>query len=370
MTEKERKPGAFRGRAVGAVKLVVVNLLVFFLLILGIEIAYRCASVFVKGRSFFREDRFISPWITTYAPPPPLLGSDGNHYFRHREFPTPMRKSPGSIRIIAVGGSTTANERAFNQTGTDYSMALEQRISRDDGIGPPVEVLNAGSSAYSTAHSLVNIEFRLVEFEPDIILLMHNINDCTVNFFEHQASPDYGNKYLQPYFLNPGLQGTRSVFGFLTQFRFLSRLGLPEILANRDRDVSMGNDYQLGLRYFRRNLVSISRICEANDIQLILLTQPHSLAQHPFVSQAAFSSYNQAILGTATEHDIAFVDMYSEFGRDGDHFVDEVHYSPLGIDRFSEILLRELKPVLSEKTLAEARLVSPHSNRSDQATDD
>jgi len=343
---KAEASGGFCGRMVRVVKLVAVNLLVFILLIVGIEVAYRSASVFVKGRTFFREDRFVTPWITTYDAPQPFPGHDGRFRFRHRESPTSMSKPPGTIRIIAVGGSTTANERAFKLTGVDYPLALERKISQGAGIDETVEVLNAGSSAYSTAHSLINIQFRLVEYEPDIILLMHNINDCTVNFFEEGAAPDYSNKYLKPYFLNPGIQGTRSVFGFLTQSRFLSRLGLPEILANQDKDVSVKNDYRIGLRYFRRNLVSISRVCKANEIVLVLLTQPHSLQPHPFVSQDAFASYNQAILDTAAQHEITAFDMYTEFGHHPDHFVDEVHYSPLGIDRFSEILLHESRPVL------------------------
>jgi lysophospholipase L1-like esterase len=335
---------------VRGIKLVAINLLVFVLLILGIEIAYRSASVFVKGRTFFREDRFVTPWITTYDAPQPFPGPDGAPRFRHRESPTALQKSPGTVRIIAVGGSTTANERAFKLTGIDYPMALERSITRDHGIDVPVEVLNAGSSAYSTAHSLVNIQFRLVEYAPDVILLMHNINDCTVNFFGDRAAPDYSNKYLLPYFLNPGLQGTRSIAGFLTQSRFLSRLELPKILANRDKNISIDNDYHPGLHYFRRNLISIAEICEANDILLVLMTQPHSLAPHPFMSQQAFDAYNEEILDTALDHDIVAIDMYTEFGHDLENFVDEVHYSPQGIERFANLLSQHLRPMLVPPT--------------------
>ncbi len=334
------------GRGVAWVfNLLSVNILVFCLLFLGVEFAARGFSYLVNGKSIFRQKSFITPWITTYDYPPPLIGEDGKPYFRHRSVPTSAEKPDNMLRIIAVGGSTTANENAFKLTGVDYSLALEKNLSETIS-GVAIEVLNAGGVGYSTAQSLINIEFRLIEYRPDIILLMHNINDCSVNFFGEKVTSDYSNKYMKPYFLNPALQGTLSFTGFLTQSRFLVRIGLLDVLVNKRGDLNPDADYDAGIRFFRRNIASIAGICRENKIRLILLSQPYSMKPHAFVSEKAFLAYDQVIEEIAEEQEIEFLDMFSEFGHEDKYFVDEFHYSPEGIERFSDILFVKLKPMI------------------------
>jgi lysophospholipase L1-like esterase len=322
-----------------------VNIVLFCLVFLALELAHRSFAYIAHGRSFFRQKTFITPWISTYDYPPPFTGRDGKPYFRHRTIPTSVEKAAGTFRIIAVGGSTTANEESFRLTGIDYSLALEKKLS-EALSGTKIEVLNAGGNAYSTAQSLINIELRLVEYNPDIILLMHNINDCSVNFFNGGATSDYANKYLKSYFLSPSLQGTLSASGFLTQSRFLVWIGLPQIFAEKSGDLNPEADYRPGIRFFRRNIVSIAGICRENGIRLILLSQPYSMEPHRFVSQAAFLAYDQVIAEIAKEQEIDFFDMFSEFGHEKGYFVDEFHYSPEGIERFSDIVFEKLKPMI------------------------
>jgi hypothetical protein len=248
-----------------------------------------------------------------------------------------------------VGGSTTKNEDAFLLNGIDYATALERKL-REDIPGLEFEVLNAGSDAYSTAHSLVNIEFRLVEFSPDFILLMHNINDSTVNYFLNGATWDYSNKYLQSYFLNPSLQGTRSVTGFLTQSRFLARFGLPQMLANKGGDINPGNDIAEGMRLFERNILAINAICKMNGIELVLMSQATSGEPHQFVSQEVFSAYNRLIEVIAAENEIEYIDLASEMGHDKELFLDQVHYTPEGIGRLAGIVGTEMGPMIAELT--------------------
>ena len=67
---------------------------------------------------------------------------------------------------------------------------------------------------------------------------------------------------------------------------------------------------------------------------------------HPFVSQSAFLAYDQVIAEIAEEQEIDFLNMFSEFGHEEKYFVDEFHYSPEGIERFSDILFVKLRPVI------------------------
>jgi len=69
---------------------------------------------------------------------------------------------------------------------------------------------------------------------------------------------------------------------------------------------------------------------------------------HPFVSETAFLAYDEVIAEIAEEREIQFVDMFSEFGHEDRFFLDEFHYSPEGIERFSDLLFLKLKPVIED----------------------
>lgn len=246
-----------------------------------------------------------------------------------------------------MGGSTTICLAPYRATGIDYPLALERRLDGRFG-GVRIEVLNAGADAYSTAQSLINIQFRLVEMSPDIILLMENINDSSVNYFGSGATPDYSNKYLQSYFLNPRLQATMSVAGFLTQSRLLAKFGLPQILANKRGDIHPENDFAYGLHLFSRNLVNIADVCKRAGIRLVLLSQPSSERVDPFVSESAFIAYNKAIAKTASEQRVEFIDMYSLMGHDNQYFLDKVHYNTAGVELFAKTLAPQLTPIIGD----------------------
>jgi lysophospholipase L1-like esterase len=327
-------------------KLIFVNVIILIFIFLALEIAARGYNALISKGGFFRPNNFISQWFTTYALPPPSTKSDGETYFHHRSIPTSIDKPSNTIRIIAVGGSTTANNQPYKINQIDYPIALEEKLS--NGLNKSFEVLNAGANTYSTAHSLINIEFMLVEFNPDVILLMHTLNDSSVNIYGDGATADYSNKYLLSNYLNPSLQGSLSLTGLLTQSRLLTKMGLPELLNNVNENINFNNDHSYGLYLFKRNLASIASICKMHKIKLVLLSQPLSEIRRYKIRRDTFLEYRQAVADVAKEQGVEFIDMYKHFGHDKKYFVDEVHYTPEGIDRFSNILYSELRNIISK----------------------
>ena len=325
---------------------VIINIIVLLVILVGLEFGARLFHVIFQEGTFFRDHRFISPWITSYDYPPPWVMENGAAFFRHRETPTPREKPPNTTRIIAVGGSTTVNDHIVASHGIHYPLMLEKHLN-EAGDGRRYEVLNAGGDAYSTAHSLINIQFRLVEFNPDIILLMHNLNDSTINSFKAGATADYGNKYLRPYYLNPQLQGSLSLTGFLTQSRVLAKTGLLEYVA-KIGDLRPENDIEYGLQLFKRNLTHIIRICEAHGIRVVLLSQPTNMTTHHWMKEGTFVTYNQAVAEIAEKEGVDFIDMFSEFGHDKQFFLDTIHYTADGIRRFARILYPRVLEIASQ----------------------
>jgi lysophospholipase L1-like esterase len=339
-------PLRFTGRML---KIIGINLLILIFLLAVLELLVRSWHVVINKGSFLRPNYFISPWITTFDYPYPITKSDGKTYFRHRDIPTTIDKPADTVRIIAVGGSTTANNRPYSINKIDYPKSLE--IKLEDGFKQlSFEVLNAGSDAYSSAQSLINIEFRLVEYNPDIILLMHTVNDASVNAFNGGATSDYSNKYLQPYYLSLSLQGSLSFVGLIAQSRLLSKIGLPGLLADRDKDMKVTDDYEFGLHLFKRNLSGIASICKLHNIDLVLLTQPAPLGTSKFtkyITEKMFLDYKNAIIEVAKEQGVHVIDMFSKYGHEEKYFVDHIHYTPEGIERFSGILYSELRNIIT-----------------------
>ena len=324
-------------------RIVAINVAIllsgFGILELGVRLY---AHVFMDGKHFFRVSQFISPWITSADHPTPRITKNGDGIFRHRDTPIPKRKPNNTIRIIAVGGSTTLNERSHIVSGFDYAKVLEKLLNKTETNDKRYEVLNAGADAYSTAQSLINIQFRLVDFEPDVILLMHNINDLTANFFGNGADGDYANKYLQPYFLSLELQTSRSLSGFLYQSRLLTGLDIHRLFATK-WSINYTNSIDAGARIFRRNLTYIAQACKLHGISLVFLSQPHQKNVPLYDNEHRdFIRYNRIVQDVAKHSNSPFIDMFELMGDESKFFVDSVHFTPNGIKRFSSLLHNEL----------------------------
>lgn len=83
-------------------------------------------------------------------------------------------KPPGSLRIIAFGGSTTFGYNLAD--GETYTELLEHKIRNIPGYEKS-QVLNAGRICYSAGHNLILMR-RLVPFlKPDYIILYEGINE-------------------------------------------------------------------------------------------------------------------------------------------------------------------------------------------------
>jgi lysophospholipase L1-like esterase len=129
-----------------------------------------------------------------------------SHGFRGE--PIALRKPPGTFRIFTLGGSTTMG--VGNTYEDTYPFKLE-RMLRQRYPGVNIEVQNAGSAWYTTAHVLINYQLRVRRFEPDLIIVFEAINDLYRSFSPPwwavgEFKPDYSH-YLGPYirFLGPDL---------------------------------------------------------------------------------------------------------------------------------------------------------------------
>ena len=59
-------------------------------------------------------------------------------------------------------------------------------------------------AAYATPHTLVRLQLDLLEYDPDLVLVMHAVNDLTVAYDAAHVGSEvdghYAAKYSQPGF--------------------------------------------------------------------------------------------------------------------------------------------------------------------------
>jgi lysophospholipase L1-like esterase len=273
-------------------------------------------------------------------------------------------KPPGEFRIFALGGSTT--EDLWNDAGIHWPLVLECEL-RAAGHDE-VRVYNTAMSAYTTAHSLVRLQFDVMDYEPDMVLVMHNINDLAVSYDAAQAGRSVDGHYLVRY-------GQKSFTGVVEDddvvlsrvwFSFSSRL--RDFFAEPAPQVG-DQDLGPGRRIFKRNLTWMTAIAHEGGAEIVMLTMPFSSAHRSVQAalpragggQVAMSlepeggdeqqaanlrSFNAAVLEAAEASGALTVDMAELFGGDPEYFADVVHYDTEGVKRFGTILAAQLAPHL------------------------
>lgn len=98
--------------------------------------------------------------------------------FRDEEFSIPKKKD--TFRIFILGGSTV--EGIYNERWTlDYYLQKEL-----DSMFPNLEVINAGVGGYYSQNELALLQTRILDLEPDFILIYNGFNDL-----QYGARPDY-----------------------------------------------------------------------------------------------------------------------------------------------------------------------------------
>ncbi len=95
--------------------------------------------------------------------------------FGLRGRPVAVAKTPGRIRILADGGSTTFDATVTADDST-WPAQLERLLVSTRGPGS-VEVLNAGVPGYAVIDNLIRLQSELYRLQPDVIILLQGHND-------------------------------------------------------------------------------------------------------------------------------------------------------------------------------------------------
>lgn len=292
-----------------------------------------------------------------------------------------LRKPAGVVRIVCVGGSTTYGPRDFRES---YPFFLQQ-ILRQRGL-EGVEVVNAGVSSYTSHESLVNLALRVVDLQPDLVIVYHGINDVHARVVwppSEYRGDNSGSRVAT-------LRSIRmpSILEYSTALRWLLiRLGRAEphselgrtviteapsyfggLLMRQQRDGSYPDQIFREtpalemLRknrpvFFERNLESMVAVARAHGAEVVLATFAYSplFDDEPTVSskeyRSALDEGNDVVARVGMATGVPVYDFAAEMPEDKRYFTDGRHFTREG----NELRAR----LFADFLLAQGLLASP-----------
>ena len=257
--------------------------------------------------------------------------------YRGDEFP--LKKPEGVYRIVALGESAIYTEKVKDNSQT-FTARLETILRQDYGY-QNVQVINAGVPGYTTWESLINLEFRVLDLEPDLVIIYHNTNDVHTRLVEPAAYRGDNSGYRRQW-REPAIKW----WEYSTILRILSRklditeqvrldnfVEAPTLVENTGSDPTSTLQQNPPI-YFRRNLSNMIAIARENNIKVMMATWAYSpgfgdYASRPYYQQA-YAEQNQVILEIGRSHEVPVFDYEAVMSQSPEYWADGRHVNEAG----------------------------------------
>mgnify|MGYP001579982479 CR=1 FL=1 len=271
----------------------------------------------------------------------------------------PLKKGDDAFRIVAFGEGNT--KKIID--GMHFPLLLQQKL-QTEYPQKHIEVINVGESKYATTHSLTLLAFDVISWNPDLVIIDHNGNDLLTGYWPNLAY-DYSNKYGTAFYMpNYAERLTKtnilfnwSSFYWLVKEKLSARADTRALeQKNIIQRISYGSEPPQGaVEIFSRNLRAFLAITRANDIPVILGTQPLNQARERFEEHFRLKEYNKIVRYPAHEEFIAHFNLFNDtikkiartanayaidhnaiLNGDPEYFSDYVHMNKRGLEKLAD----------------------------------
>jgi hypothetical protein len=264
----------------------------------------------------------------------PSSRGSGHNRLGFRSHEVEILKPEGTFRIAATGGSTTYG----SGVGPDQTWPAQlERILRDEYGYSNVEVINTASTAYTTWNSLTNFAFRVVDLQPDLLIIYHATNDAKARL----TAPECYTGETPIRGLYDGMWRTQGPdLGPSTIYRFLAIgrgwLPNPNDLNNwiLPVEASIGGcpttlpEQELLERnppiFFERNLRNLVALARANGTEVMISTwayYPPLIVKDYW--ETAFDEMNAVNTRVATDLDTLYYDLMGSLPENADYWYED-----------------------------------------------
>lgn len=285
--------------------------------------------------------------------------------------PPDQPKPPGAYRIFFVGASTTENVAVGD--AESFPWRVETQLNARLGEGVAVRGVNTGIAGNTIADSFSLIAHRILALEPDLVVVLHAINDMRMSASARFDPSHYADRLAPPKVRFSQLLERHSKLYRLAErakkrLRARSREEKYKQRAART-PLSEGVDPARGLPYFRRYLGLIEAVCREAGVPLALMTQASlykpdmseeeraalwmgyvnhgELNLSPEQLRAGMQAYNDELRRFAGQRGLLLIDLERVVPKDLEHLYDDCHYTARG----NAVIADEITRVLLERGL-------------------
>ena len=198
-------------------------------------------------------------------------------------------KPEGVYRVLCLGGSSTHGQTPNTDDDTwpaRLQVHLNEQLAANGVTDRTVEVMNFGVFGYNTFESLSNLAFRGVDYEPDLVLVYHAINDVRCAMYQLGGPAQRDNSHwraiwptVMPSPAETVLEKSLVYCALRKKFtQYLKRFETLDAFAIVNYDYAHPDPYagevpDTGFNSFARNLKSIVAIAKAHGADVMLISQ-------------------------------------------------------------------------------------------------
>jgi len=280
------------------------------------------------------------------------------------------KPAPGTLRLIALGGSSTFCFQSSTEE-TTWPRLLQKYLA--DRLAMPVEVVNLGLPGYDASNSKVNYLFTGRALHPHAALMYHTWND--MKFFRMLTREPVLYTNLGEYKplwqkVARATQIGRRVRNILHSLRMTRA---ETFYTSLEREGTAANEpiAPSALDWARRNYVDFALLARADGVLPVLVTQatlahPENLENSEIrrhinasdqgmtlpVLCETWQQVNAILRRVANQQDAVFVDGYSAVPADREHLLDHVHLTDAGCAALARVIGETLLQDTRFQTLA------------------
>jgi len=252
--------------------------------------------------------------------------------------PIEMPKPAGLYRIVCLGGSTTYSFRVDDDQTYPVQLQSALASARPD---VDVEVINAGVESYTTAESLNNLVFRVLDLDPDAIVVYHGANDVRARRYGNYVS---GYEHFRRNWNGSvdRFTGRRDYLGGINELIQFERPDPPGDPAS--------NLAASDTTAYRRNITSMVVVAKAHGVLPVLVTLAldERFARNEQQPEliVGVEQHNEVTREVAASHGAVLIDLASQFPTNANLFVDSVHLNEAGCKTKAEIIAADMASLL------------------------
>ena len=287
------------------------------------------------------------PYLSYYPTPNYHKGQTSHNSLGYRGDEFPLKKPEGIYRIVVLGGSSTYDVRIENNA--DIFTAQLQKQLKEDYSYQNVQVINAGVPGYNSWELLANLEFRVLDLDPDLVIIYEGVNDVHARLVEPSVyrGDDLGRRqaWQAP---RVALWEHSALLRILSRTMNTSRqVGIDDFVSSPTY-LSWPFDYRLlednldpveilkenPPVYFQQNLENMVAVAKEHNVKIMFSTWAYSPYLKDYAAetyyQQGFKENNAVVKAVATDQHIPLFDFAAVMPQDAKYWADGRHSNEAG----------------------------------------